>query len=503
MQGLTTLDSLVLIVYLTLVVGLGLSFFKGQENTEDYFLAGRKMPWIAVGISIFATLFSAISLLGSPGWVFDHDLTLGLSLLTIPLITPVVIAIFLPFYHRLRVFTAYEYLEKRFNPQVRTVASLLFLFQRGCYLAVVIYAPSLVLSAVTGLQLGWTIMLIGGLATFYTLMGGMKAVIWTDVVQAVVLVAGLLVVLWVLVSRVQGGIEEIIRVGLAQGPLQVDLSWGDWTTVSLWAVLVNGVVINMSQYGADQIVLQRYLTTPSARSGRNAMILNAIVVLPIGLLLLFVGGALWVFYLKNPASLAPDVLGDAVLPHFVIHELPPGISGLFIAAIFAAAMSSMDSAINSLSTSTMKDLYERFVDSREDERKNLRISRLLTVFWGGSATLLALYIQYFQNILSASQTLAGLFGGSLLGIFLLGVLTVRATGGGALLGAVIGFGTVAWLAAATTLSFLWYAPVGVLVTVALGFSLSFLWDAPAPSSVRGLVLGSDPRATFTAMRICA
>ena len=215
------------------------------------------MPWIAVGISIFATLFSAISLLGSPGWVFDHDLTLGLSLLTIPLITPIVIAIFLPFYHRLRVFTAYEYLEKRFNPQVRTVASLLFLFQRGCYLAVVIYAPSLVLSAVTGLQLGWTIMLIGGLATFYTLMGGMKAVIWTDVVQTVVLVAGLLVVVWVLVSRVQGGIEEIIRVGLAQGPFQVDLSWGDWTIVSLWAVLVNGVVINMSQYGADQIVLQR------------------------------------------------------------------------------------------------------------------------------------------------------------------------------------------------------------------------------------------------------
>lgn len=139
----------------------------------------------------------------------------------------------------------------------------------------------------------------------------------------------------------------------------------------------------------------------------------------------------------------------------------------------------------------MKDLYERFVDSRGDERKNLRISRLLTVFWGGSATLLALYIQYFQNILSASKTLAGLFGGSLLGIFLLGVLTVRATGGGALLGAVIGFGTVAWLAAATTLSFLWYTPVGVLVTLALGYSLSFLWDAPAPSSIRGLVLGSE------------
>ena len=368
MQGFTPLDHAVLAIYLILVVAMGAAFVKGQRSTEDYFLAGRSMPWLPVGISIFASLFSAISLMGSPGWVYDHDVTLGLTLVTIPLVTPVVVWVILPFFHRLKVFTAYEYLERRFSPPVRLAAGVLFLFQRGSYLAVVIYVPSLVLSTATGIELKWTILMIGGLATFYTLLGGMKAVIWTDVVQVCVLLGGLILVVGVLVSRIEGGVAEIIAVGTQEGPFRVQLSWGDWATVSLGAVLINGIFVNLSQYGPDQITLQRYLTTPDVHSGRNSMLFNAVLTIPVGLILLFIGGALYVFYLKNPARLGNVSTGDAVLPHFVIHELPAGASGVFIAAMFAAAMSTIDSVINSLSTSSMKDFYERHFGRNKSER---------------------------------------------------------------------------------------------------------------------------------------
>ena len=494
MQGFTSLDHAVVAIYLILVVGMGAAFVRGQRSTEDYFLAGRSMPWLPVGISIFASLFSAISLLGSPGWVYDHDVTLGLTLVTIPMVTPVVVWVILPFFHRLKVFTAYEYLERRFSPPVRLASGILFLFQRGSYLAVVIYAPSLVLSTATGIELKWTILMIGGLATFYTLLGGMKAVIWTDVVQACVLLGGLILVVGVLVSRIEGGVAEIIEVGTQQGPFRVELSWGDWATVSLGAVLINGIFVNLSQYGPDQITLQRYLTTPDVRSGRNAMIFNALLTIPVGSILLFIGGALYVFYLKNPARLGSVSTGDAMLPHFVIHELPAGVSGVFIAAMFAAAMSTIDSAINSLSTSSMKDFYERYLGRNKSERSLLNVSRFFTVLWGGCATLLALYIQYFQNILSASKTLAGLFSGSLLGVFMLGLLTVRATAMGALTGALVGFVVVASIVAWTSASFLWYAPTGCVVTFVLGYGLSCLSSPTSLDRLKGLVVWSpaDP-----------
>ena len=323
--------------------------------------------------------------------------------MTIPICTPIVIWVFLPFYHRLRVFTAYEYLERRFNSSVRLASSLLFLLLRGSYLAVVIYAPSLVLSTVTGLELKWTIFIVGGLATLYTLLGGMKAVIWTDVVQATVLFGGLILVTVILALRVEGGVGEIVAAASDGGPFRVELGWGTWAEVTLWAVLVNGFFIHLSMYGADQMTLQRYLTTPTLRAGRNSMLLNAVMVVPAVALLLFVGGALYVFYQQFPDRLAEGLKGDAVLPHFVIHELPAGISGIFIAAMFAAAMSTIDSAINSLSTSTMKDLYQRFVWPEAEERTYLNLSRLFTVFWGGVATFFALYIGNFPNILVGIQ----------------------------------------------------------------------------------------------------
>ena len=493
MQGFTALDNTVLVLYIVLVVGMGSFFFRGQRNTEDYFLAGREN---ALGRGRRLDLCHPVlrhqpagqSRLGlrkrrDPGPdLSDHS----------PL-HPIVLWVFLPFYHRLRVFTAYEYLERRFNPSVRLASSLLFLLLRGSYLAVVIYAPSLVLSTVTGLELKWTIFIVGGLATLYTLLGGMKAVIWTDVVQAAVLFGGLILVTVILILRVEGGMDEIVAAASDGGPFRIELGWGTWAEVTLWAVLVNGFFIHLSMYGADQMTLQRYLTTPSLRAGRNSMLLNAIMVTPAAALLLFVGGALFVFYQQYPDRLADGLKGDAVLPHFVIHELPAGVSGVFIAAMFAAAMSTIDSAINSLSTSSMKDLYQRFLSPEAEERTYLNLSRLFTVFWGGTATFFALYIENFPNILAASKTLAGFFTGSMLGIFLLGVLTTRTTPAGALTGAVAGFVAVSSAAQWSSMSFLWYAPLGSVVTLASGYVVSLCTARIPLPQLEGLTIQTQQK----------
>ncbi len=212
------------------------------------------------------------------------------------------------------------------------------------------------------------------------------------------------------------------------------------------------------------------------------------MVLPAALLLLFVGGALYVFYQQFPARMAEGLRGDAVLPHFVIHELPPGVSGVFIAAMFAAAMSTIDSAINSLSTSTMKDLYQRYVQTQAEEKTYLNVSRLFTVFWGGMATVFALYVNYFPNILSASKTLAGFFSGSILGIFMLGMLSTRTTPAGVLIGALAGVAAVVSAAQWTSMSFLWYAPLGSVVTLLSGYLLSLTTPRMPLRHLQGLTI---------------
>jgi len=496
------LDIAVIVLYLAGVIGLGLYVARGQKETADYFLAGRKMGFWAVGISIIASLFSAISYLACPTETYLRNWKYSLSLWTIPLASVFVVIVFIPFYYHLKLFTAYEYLQKRFNMIVRTAASLLFILARFGWMALVIWAPSLALAEIFHLRPEYCVLIIGVVATAYTVIGGIRAVIFTDVVQFFVLFVGIVTVPIVVIKAfaAQGtGIFEMWHLAASAGKMATF----DWTPsletaqATVWAALIAATVMNIGQYGSDQVAVQRYLTTKSLKDATKSLWLNAIVVVPMGIIFYSAGTFLWLFYnhMKTPPVLEHP---DRILPYFFVTELPTGFSGLLIAALFAATMSSIDSGINSVSTAFITDFYQGLFKRRRDPKSLLLLSKIITLAAGVLVTAFALGAKYFgATIIEQTNTIAALFNGPLIGIFLLGVLTKRANWQGVLTGAAFGvlvcfLYTFAlkngwWGLPVVKLYFLWFTFMGTLPTVIIGYLASYLWPAPTAETIKGLV----------------
>ncbi|UCD27827.1 MAG: sodium/solute symporter, partial [Planctomycetota bacterium] len=344
------------------------------------------------------------------------------------LITPVVIYVFLPFYLRLDVTTAYEYLEKRFGLNVRLLASGLFISKRLFWMALVALAPSLTLSTFTGLKVEYCILIIGVVATIYTGLGGMSAVIWTDAVQFVILMLGQVLIFIFVIMGVDGGLGEIWRMGLAEHKAWASFEF-DLSQLTFWTMLIAGAVLALSDLGTDQLMVQRLMTTRDERHARQSLWFNAIFKFPAMVLLLGIGVALYCFYQVNPhlLELAPEDY-DKILPYFVVTQLPTGISGIVIAAIFAAAMSSFDSGLNCLVAAFTVDWYKRLIHPQETDRAYLIRAKLMTFALGLAVAILSIliYEMGIKSIIDTSNTYLGFFGGGLVGIFLLGILTRRA-----------------------------------------------------------------------------
>ncbi len=486
MAGLSRWDVSLLLVYLAASALIGAAFYR-QRTTEEYFLAGRSMGFFPVGISILATLFSAISYLGVPAFAYEKNISYLVYGFTIPAVVPLLLWIFLPFYHRLKLVSAYEYLGLRFDGQVRTLASLLFLLLRACYLAVATYAPALVLSLVTGFPLGISILLIGGLTTLYTVLGGMKAVIWTDVLQFCVFYGAIFGVAIAIVAGIEGGLPALLRIASEKGKLRLfDFDFSLYNDQSLWGMVIGGLFINLASYGVDQFVLQRYLTARTLREGKLSLVCNGLLVIPSLVMLYLTGVGLFVFYHLNPELLRPLPTNDSILPYFVIHQLPPGVPGLFVAGLFAAAMSTFSGGVNSLTTILYVDFWPRQGGRGEGGAPRVRVARLFTAGWGVLITVGALFVGRLGGLFDAALKVNGFFGGVLLGTFLLGMLTRRANASGALTGMVVGMGAVIAVAFSTKISFFWYSPIGCLATFAMGWTTSLL--GPSPATREDLVL---------------
>nr|BAL53841.1 SSS sodium solute transporter superfamily protein [uncultured Acidobacteriota bacterium] len=474
MNRLTELDYTVFLLYLGLIILTGSAFYRRREDLEDYLLAGRAMKWYAIAPSIVATLFSGITYLGAPAFAYANNLTLLLVGLTILPAIPIVARIFVPIYYASRVFSAYEYLENRFNKKVRNSASFLFLILRCSYLAVVLYAPSLVLSMITDISLTESVLLMGLATTIYTFLGGARAVIWTDVFQFFVFTGTIILILWEVLRGIGGNVFEALHIADEYGRLKlVDFRWDLSNSQSVWGILLGGTFINLSTYGVDQIVVQRYLTAPSWQHACRALIANAIVVMLMLPCLYAIGIALFAFYQKHPDHLGSLPTGDAILPYFVVHELPPGIPGLFVASLFAAVMSTVSSTLNSLTTISVVDFYQQYIKTRMPYIRELKLSRLLTLTWGAVATILALFIgRWGGTLIEASITVNSFFGGVLLGVFLLGRYTQRANSQGAFLGLLMGICSLTVIAGMTKVSFFWYSPLGCGMTMLIGYVAS-------------------------------
>jgi SSS family transporter len=489
--GFSALDYGVFAAYMVASVAIGLWFVREQRTVKDYFLAGQSMNWFVVSVSVIAALFSGISYLGAPTEVYNNDLTYAVTLLSFFVVTPIVIFVFLPFFYRLNLYSAYEYLEKRFDLQVRTWSAAMFILRVIFYLALAIYAPALALASVTNLPLWFSILVVGVLTTLYTTLGGMKAVIWTDVMQFFVLFGGQIAIACVAISRIPGGLAGTYSVAAAAGKLHfTNFDWDLTVRVTFWGALLGGMFNNLVQMGTDQISVQRYLTAKSLREASRSLWFKLFATLPLVIVFYLMGAVLYAFY-ETHADLKPALdQKDRILPYFVVTQLPRGIPGMLIAAIFAATMSTVSAGINALSTASIVDFYQRFRNATPEPERLLCLSKCLTGFYGLLATVAAFLMPLLGTLVEATNKIMGMLGGPLLGVFLLGMLTRRATSEGTLLGAFCGSLLLAYVAFQTKVSFLWYALIGCLATMILGYLFSLATGKPRAAQVEGLVVGS-------------
>ena len=448
----------VLLLYLAVMVWIGLRFAGRQKSGDDFFLAGRNMPWLAVAMSMYASLTSAVTYMGLPGMAYGSNVTLLAVAVVSPLLAPLLIFGFYPVYRKLNITTSYEYIGIRFGSTARKTAAALFLLARLGWMATVIYAPAMALSIASGLPLLASLLLMGVLATLYTVAGGLAAVLWTDVVQFVLLIGGAIFIAVLLCVKHPDGAAGILSFAQARDHLQLDGS------ISLWRMTLTGVAISfffqmMQDYGTDQVTVQRLLATKTTRGMAKAIAFNAGVDFCIISLLLFIGLGLFAYYQLNPSLLPEDISGDKIFPYFIATALPVGLSGLMTAAIFAAAMSSMDSGINSMATVVVKDFIGE--GSRAVHR-----ARIVTAVLGLLATglsVLLFFVAQAEGIIETFATFMGLFSAPVLALFLLGLLTRNASFWAWVPSAVLGISCTVLLKN-TVVSWIWYFPCGFAVT---------------------------------------
>ena len=469
----TTLDWFALGTYLFLLVLLGFYFTRREQTTDDFFLGGRRVPWWAAGISIFATQLSAITFMAIPAKSYSSDWTLFIQSLGIFAMAPVVAHLFLPFFRGLNITTAYEYLERRFSLVIRLFGSAQYLLFQFGRMAIVVYLPAIALSSVTGFEVHTCILLMGVLCIIYTVLGGIEAVIWSDVIQAFVLVGGAgLILVWCM-NGVEGGLGELYDRASSSGRLRIaDVDW-EFTRSSLPVVILGGIFINLIPYASDQSVVQRYLTTSDERSARKAIWLGGLIAIPASILFFSLGTALFGFYDANPDLLGPISKTDQIVPWFLVNEIPAGLAGLVIAGVFAAAMSSLDSSMNSSATALINDFYRRLrpASVQTSESSDLLLARILTVVLGCIGTAAALVLASFpaESVFDQWLEIVGLFASGLCGLFVLGVFTQRPGTVSAIIGIVCSVLTLILVKNYTNLNGLLYAGIGTMTCFSVGW----------------------------------
>ncbi len=470
----------VLALYLAGMLGVGFYFMKRESGGDDFFRAGGRVPWWAAGISIYATMLSAITYMAIPAKAYATNWTYYPMLVTILLVTWPVIKCYLPHFRRLNLTSAYEYLELRFNAATRLLASGLFIVFMVARMALVLYLPSLALTAVTGIDIRTCILLMGLITIVYCTMGGVEAVIWGDVIQGIILVGGAFFAAFYLFSHTEGGFGGAMTLALADDKMRL-FEWSlDYRNVTFWVAIVGGMANNLISYTSDQTVIQRYLTTKDVGSAKKSILTNGVMCVFVSVVFYLIGTGLYTFYKTNPAQLDFTMQkGDAIFPFFMMSQLPQGLAGLLIAAVFAATMSTISSNINSISTAFGIDFVKRFRPSISDKAM-LRTARATCVACGligiGIALLMATWD--ILSLLDYFNTILGLLTSGLGGLFLMGVFLPRIGGKAALAGFLLGTVAVFFLQFCTDTSLFLFGAAGMAVSVGTGWLFS-LFSKPS------------------------
>lgn len=472
---MTFTDYIVVAVYFAIIVAVGVSFSGSQKSLKEYFLGGNDVPWWAAAFSGIATLVSAVSYLGAPGVAAAGDYTLHQYRLGLPLAIFLLCWVMLPFFHRQQRYSIYEYFEERFDCKTRLCASGLFIVLKVCYLGLATYAPALVVQKMFGWSVWPVVLFVGIVTTFYTMFGGIKAVIWTDCLQLFVLMGGLVAVAVVLLGRIDGGLGEVVAVGSVHEKFRfLDFTFDLTTRYTFWGGLIGGAFFLLTQYGVDQTELQRFMSTRSPREGNVALVTTLLATFAFGLFVFFIGTMLFVFYTQHPDKGGLALASHEIFPKFIVEELPSGLKGLLVAGVLSAAMSTISSVLNSVTTVGVTDFYNRFARLPASVGQ----ARWATFAVGLLGTAIAGFAGSLGNILELAMSLNSFFGGPLVGLFLLGMLNKRARAHAAFAGLFIGLCTAVWLGVATKISFLWYGLFAAATTFVSGWLLSFVRRSP-------------------------
>jgi SSS family solute:Na+ symporter len=470
------IDLAVVVAYVFGITAFGARFRKGQRTLQDYFLGGNRLPWWAITLSIVCAETSVLTIISTPGISYHANLGF-LQLVFGYLAARVVVSfLFIPRYFAGDLYTAYELIERRFGHGLRLFTAGLFLLTRALAEGVRVFAISIVIATIFKTGVAASLVIILALTLLYTLEGGLTAVIWTDVVQLTIYIGGTLLALFVALQTIPGGWNEVLRMAQAAGGKFTLFDFHfNWSQPYLfWTGLVGGLFLNTASHGTDQLIVQRLLAARSRRQSQAALLASGVVVLLQFTLFLVVGVVLYAFY-QHFAPAVPFQRPDQIYPTFVVTRLPVGLCGLLTAAILAAGMANLSAALNSLASSSVIDFYKPFARPQADLRHFLRVSRLMTVFWGVVIISIALAAQHLQrSALELALTLASIPYGSMLGIFLLGFLTRRANSRGALLGALCALVTLCWVMHATAIAWTWYVVLGTIVTFTVGLVMSLV-----------------------------
>jgi SSS family transporter len=480
--GLNWIDALIVATYLIAITLFGVHFRKRQESIRTYFLGGKTVPAWALSLSIVATETSTLTIIGTPGIAFGGDLSF-LQLVMGYLVGRVFISLVLiPAYFKGEMYTAYELMRHRFGEGIKHATASMFLITRALAEGVRVFAIATVVSIVLGTGDIWSILIISALTLIYTFEGGLTAVIWTDVVQLFIYIGGTLVTFFVILGLVPNGWSGVMANAGHKFVL-----WNFSRDISLpytfWAGIIGGAFLNTASHGVDQLIVQRLLAARNERESKVALLSSGVVVFFQFALFLVVGIMLYSFYGYHPAETAAS-LPDRIFPTFVVQHLPHGVAGLMIAAILAAAMSNLSSALNSLASTTVVDFYQPFIRKNASPAEALRISRWMTVLWGVVLVALAIISRKVHSVLETGLTIASITYGSMVGVFLLGVLTKRANEKGSIWGMAAGLLSMLAVWYSSRIAFTWYVLIGTAITFAVGYLASLMLPGQA-SKARG------------------
>jgi solute:Na+ symporter, SSS family len=446
---LPTLD---LIVFIFITFGnvlFGASFFFKNRTSGQFTSGGGNLPAWVVGMSIFATFVSSISFLALPGNAYMTNWNAFVFSFSIPVAAILAVRFFVPLYRGLGSISAYNYLEKRFGTWARVYASACYLLTQLMRTGAILLLLALPLNALFGWNIGTIIIITGIAVTFYSMLGGIRAVVWTDAVQGIVLITGAVVCALLISFSMPEGPSQVFEIATADNKFSLGSFGASISESTFWVILIYGLFINLQNYGIDQNFVQRYMATSSDQKAKASALFGALLYLPVSALFFYIGTALYSYYTVQPELLPPELhqpgTGDKVFPHFIVTGLPAGITGLLIAAIFAAGMSTVSTSLNSTATIILTDYYQRYINKNAGERSSMAVLYVSSVIIGLLGVLIALALVGVESVLDAWWSLASIFSGGMLGLFLLGFISRKVQKIDAAIGVIAGVLVIIWM----------------------------------------------------------